>query len=146
MNIKKIIKKVCDFLQIKEPIIEYNAINSCFYNNGIIHLNKKLENNKLIYLAIHELRHYYQDLYIKNNNDNLSEKWKYEMDNYNTDMYLDYDIEIDAYSFAYLALKYLFNIKYKLHPTIEEIVFKYIKLHKDDLYKNLIIEEKNHGL
>ncbi len=130
MNIKTEIKRISKLLNIKEPTIIFNDSLGFSYLDGIIYLKRITNRYKLLFLSIHELRHYYQDIYIKNNNDFISEKWKYEMDNYKMIDYLSYEIEIDAYSFSYLVLKNIYNIDYNLPVEIKNKVLDYISKNK----------------
>ena len=130
MQIKKEIRRICDLLKITYPNIIFNDNLAFSYCNETIYLKKISNKNKLLFLALHELRHYYQELYVKNNNDFISEKWKYEMDRYKMADYMSYEIELDAYAFSYLILKNIYNIEYVLPNEIKNSVLTYISKNK----------------
>ena len=106
---KNYINKLCNMLKINNPIIIYNNELGFSYSNNKIYVKRINDKKRLLFLSLHELRHYYQDYYICNFNNEISDIWKYEFDNYNMDNYLNYNIELDAYSFAYISMKYLNN-------------------------------------
>ena len=137
MNYKKEIDKVSKLLNISSPKIIYNPYLAFSYMENIIYYKKLDDEFKMLFLFFHELRHHYQSIYIKNNKTQLSSLWKDEMDNYNIEYYLDYDIEIDAYSFAYLILKYRYNFNYLLSDNIKTIVLKHIQ-NNMNRYKHLL--------
>ena len=128
--IEKYIKKLSILFNIKEPKIIYNDILGFGYRNKTLYLKKNVEFNKKLFLSIHEFRHYYQDLYIENNDDYLSILWEYEMNNYDIGNYLSYNIELDAYAFSYLVMNYYFNIPYELPNIIKENVLHFIEKNK----------------
>jgi len=135
MKIKIELSKISKFLNINKPTIIINKELAFSYVNNIIYID---ENNdiKSLFLALHELRHHYQYLYIKNNNDELKKIWKNEFDNYDLNNYLNYNIELDAYSFSYLILKYIYKINYNLPYLIKNKILEYIKKNKY-LYFNI---------
>ena len=137
MNYEKEIKKISKILNISSPKIIYNPYLAFSYMENIIYYKKLDDEFKMLFLFFHELRHHYQSIYIKNNKTQLSSLWKDEMDNYNIEYYLDYDIEIDAYSFAYLILKYRYNFNYLLSDNIKNIVLKHIQ-NNMNRYKHLL--------
>lgn len=126
MNYEKEIKKISKILNISSPKIINNPYLAFSYMDNVIYYEKIDDKYKLLFLLFHELRHHFQYLYIKNNISKLSNIWKYEMDNYDLNHYLDYDIELDAYSFSYLILKYYYNYDYKLPLIIKNKVLDYI--------------------
>ena len=95
MIIKKEIIKICRLLNIVPPEIIINNELSFGYSNNVIYINNK-NDIKSLFLGLHELRHYYQSLYLKNNDDCLSRIWEKEFYNYDINNYLNYNIELDA--------------------------------------------------
>lgn len=140
MNIKNKICHVSRLLNIKMPDIIFNDLIGFSYSKGTLYLRRIGNEKELLFLSLHELRHYYQDLYIKNNNDSLSIVWKKEMDNYNLKCYINYNIELDAYAFSYLVLKHIFKINYDLPYEIKDKVLDYIK--KFEILYSIIINYK----
>ena len=126
---KNYIKRLCNILNIKEPQIIFNNELGFSYSNKIIYVKGVDDLTKFLFLLFHELRHYYQDLYRENNNDEISRIWNYEFDNYDMNNYLDYNIEMDAYAFAYLSIKY-FKIDYEMPEEISNLILEYINQHK----------------
>lgn len=128
--VKKYLKNLSKLLDIKMPKILYNELIGFGYRNGIIYLKRNIEFKKQLFLSIHEFRHYYQELYYKNHDDYLSDLWRYEMNNYDMNNYLSYNIELDAYAFAYLIMNNYFHIDYELPNVIKENVLHFIEKNK----------------
>ena len=136
MIIKNELIKICKIININPPKIIKNEELAFSYSNGSIYI---INDNdiKSLFLSIHELRHYYQDLYIKNNNDEISRIWEYDFKNYDLNNYLNYHIELDAYAFSYLVLKHIYKIDYDLPNVIKSKIYNYIEKNKY-LYSKII--------
>ncbi len=112
-----------DVLKIKPPKIYISNFNYSFIINNEIYINIKQDFKLVLFQALHELRHHYQILYIMDNNDDKSKRWKNEMFNYNPSDYINLDIEIDAYKFAYEMITRL-GINYLLSKRLKEVIKK----------------------
>ena len=124
-KIKRILNKISIMMGIDMPRIIFNTDNS-FYTDDVIHLKMYDDFNKTLFLALHELRHHYQFIYIKNNNDYISNLLKYEMENYK---YLDYKnlyMEMDAYYFSLYVLNNILMIDYEIDNILLDMILKYI--------------------
>ena len=113
-----------DTLKIEPPKIYVSNFYYSFIINNEIYINIKQEFKYVLFQALHELRHHYQLLYIMNNTDSKSLRWKEEFNNYNKSNYKNLTIEIDAYKFAYKTIKSL-GIKYPLSKEVKEVIKKW---------------------
>ena len=122
----KRIQNVIDFMTrlLNLPNVEvYYGVMNYYYNGRII--IKRGTYKKCLFMALHELRHFYQEYYIKYNDNKISDLIRYEMENYNK---LDYEllyIEMDAYYFAYYIFKNILHIDYIYNIKIIEMIERY---------------------
>lgn len=98
-----------------------------------IWLNPKNQNNwvQLMESTIHELEHYYQLIYVTNNDTPKAKRWKKEIENYigaeDPKRNVIQEIEIDARAFAQLVLATDYGIKYKnQNAWLQELIDQYI--------------------
>lgn len=82
----------------------------------------------ILQIFIHELRHYYQLVKSKSNDDRY-EMWNYEFKRGTSKHILDYllsPLEIDAFAFSQVILEYVYGISYEKFPReLQEIINEY---------------------
>ena len=121
-KIQNIIDFMTKMLNIPNIKVYYGVMNYYFNNKIVI---KRGSYKKCLFMALYELRHYYQEYYIKYNDNKISRLIRYEMSNYNN---LDYEslyIEMDAYYFSYYVFKNILQIDYAYNIKIIEMIKKY---------------------
>lgn len=111
-------------LNIIPPKVIYIQNGISFYSQGILHIKLYEDVTKTLFLALHELRHYYQECYIKSYKNDLTKLIEYEMNSYNELNYNDLFIEMDAYAFAYYVMVHFIHIDYKPSLIVKEMIFK----------------------
>lgn len=94
--------------------------------------NKDLYNyENLLFTLLHELEHYYQNVYSSSRNTLKAIRWRNELKNYkgiNDVSYYINELEIDAYAFAEIFLETEFNIHRKhINDDIQYLIDNYIK-------------------
>ena len=126
--------------------IDINAFNHYFENNNLIEAE---------YFLIHEMRHIFQQLQIKEYMEKkkcevcekLVEKWIYENKHYEVALdkdgnenpkYFAQDVEFDAYAFSYAVIKYKYgDVKVYIPPMYKQefidVVNEWITIFKDEV-------------
>ncbi len=140
MNVEINIKKISKILGITPPKIVTSDVLPNSYSNGVIFIERGMSKSRTFYVLLHELRHHYQFEYVKNNNDKLAMIYKKELESYNSsqDKHLDYFIERDAYTFAYVVLNEYFKINYELPKFLLDVINNHL-----DKYKYLYLNFYN---
>lgn len=116
------INKMSKLLDIETPKVIFIHHSDSFYSLGVLHIHLYDEYPKTLFLALHELRHYYQEYYMNHHNNDLAKLIHYEMEHYNLLDYRSLFIERDAYSFAYYCMLHLIHIDYKPSLAVKEMI------------------------
>lgn len=124
-KIKYWINKMSRLLKIIPPRVVFIYNGPSFYSLGVLHIHVYDEYNKTLFLALHELRHYYQEIYKKSHNNAKALLIEYEMNHYNMKDYKSLFIERDAYSFAYYVMLHFIHIDYKPSFDVKEMIFNF---------------------
>lgn len=118
-----------DTVEVKFKTMESEAL----YNieKEVIYLNRKNRFNiiKLLSSIAHELEHHWQMFYVANCRSNKSDRFRYEIENYSTevDINLLQEVEIAARAFAKVVMLNEFNIEIKEENKVyEQIIKNYI--------------------
>ena len=133
---KNTITKICKILNISLPRFINNKYLAFSYTPGVIYY-KYLKKPDFYAAIFHELRHHYQYLYIKNNDNSLASLYELEFSFYDKLNYYKLNVELDAYAFSFLMMKNFFNINYQFKNIKEEVIINYIN-DNYDLYEDYI--------
>ena len=126
-KIKYWINKMSRILKIIPPRVVFIYDSPSFYSSMVLHIHVYHEYEKTLFLALHELRHYYQEIYMNTHNNEKALLIKYEMNHYHAKDYKSLFIERDAYSFAYYVMLHFIHIDYKPSLDVKEMVFNFEK-------------------
>ena len=120
-RIRKELNKIAHRLNISMPKIIYD--NESYYTYGVIHLKIYEDYNKTLFLALHELRHHYQFLYVKRFKNDIARIIQYEM-NHDINYFNSY-MEGDAYTFSLYVLENIFHMKYQVSKETNRIIYNF---------------------
>lgn len=123
-KIKRILNKISIMMGIDMPKIIFNSDNS-FYTDGVIHLKMYDDFNKTLFLALHELRHHYQLLYLKRIKDSISKIIEDEMKNEKE--YRKSYLECDAYTFSLYVFENILHISYSPGIEVKKMILNFQK-------------------
>lgn len=126
-RIRRIIKRISILLEIDAPKIIFTNEAISYYTYGVIHLSFSNNFKKMLFLALHELRHHYQYVYMISNMDSISNLISYEMNH--AVEYKESYIEGDAYFFSSYVMNEILKMDYTVSKDTKDIILTFLKKH-----------------